>query len=237
MLEHVFWPSEYRQGTLFAAGPPAIDETFAALDHTELDGESWVDLARGWMSGADEVFDALVEQREWHQRIVTMYERTLPEPRLTSWWRESSGDGEPLPVLDQARRVLSDRFGCAFDSIGYNWYRTGEDSVAWHGDRFAQDVRNPTIAIVSVGEPRSFRLRPHPRRGLGGRSRSFDIGHGDLLVMGGACQHDWQHSVPKVHRSIGPRISITFRHDADYRPRRVVDSPASPENAQIRDLR
>jgi hypothetical protein len=29
--------------------------------------------------------------------------------------------------------------------------------------------------------------------------------------MGGACQHHWQHSVPKV-RSAGPRISITFRH-------------------------
>ena len=74
---------------------------------------------------------------------------------------------------------------------------------------------NPTIAIVSVGAPRPFRLRPRS----GGRSHSFDIGHGDLLVMGGACQHDWQHSVPKVSRPVGPRISITFRHDADYRPR------------------
>ena len=132
--------------------------------------------------------------------------------------------------------AVGDRYGCRFDSIGYNWYRTGEDSVAWHGDRFAKQVRNPTIAIVSVGEPRPFRLRPHPKRGLGGRSRSFDIGHGDLLVMGGACQHDWQHSVPKVHRPIGPRISITFRHDADYRPRRVVDSSASRQIAPTRDL-
>ena len=209
------------QGTLFGAGPPAVDDSFAALRRVELDGNSWIDLARGWLSGADDVFDALVENREWHQRVVTMYERTLPEPRLTSWWREASNDGEPLPVLDHARRTLSDRYACRFDAIGYNWYRTGGDSVAWHGDRFAKHVRNPTIAIVSVGEPRPFRLRPHPKRGIGGRSHSFDIGHGDLLVMGGACQHDWQHSVPKVHRPIGPRISITFRHDADYRPPRT----------------
>jgi alkylated DNA repair dioxygenase AlkB len=215
----VFW-----QGTLFAAGAPAIDESFAALERIELDGDCWVDVAPGWLAGADDVFDALIERVEWHQRVVTMYERTLPEPRLTSWWRESSGQREPLAVLDEARRAVGDRYGCRFDSIGYNWYRTGEDSVAWHGDRFAKQVRNPTIAIVSVGEPRPFRLRPHPKRGLGGRSRSFDIGHGDLLVMGGACQHDWQHSVPKVHRPIGPRISITFRHDADYRPRRVAGS-------------
>ena len=37
------------------------------------------------------------------------------------------------------------------------------------------------------------------------------LGHGDLLVMGGACQHDWEHAVPKV-RHAGPRISITYRH-------------------------
>ena len=43
-------------------------------------------------------------------------------------------------------------------------------------------------------------------------SLSYDVGHGDLLVMGGACQHQWQHCVPKV-RHAGPRISITFRHN------------------------
>ena len=30
--------------------------------------------------------------------------------------------------------------------------------------------------------------------------------------MGGACQHDWEHTVPKVRVTAGPRISITFRH-------------------------
>jgi alkylated DNA repair dioxygenase AlkB len=52
-------------------------------------------------------------------------------------------------------------------------------------------------------------LRP---RG-GGRALSFDLGRGDLFVMGGACQHDWEHAVPKV-RHAEPRISITFRHGA-----------------------
>ncbi len=207
----MFW-----QGTLFGTeNAPHVDGTFAALERIALDSTSWLDIAPGWLTGADHVFDALAAGMEWHQRIVTMYERTLPEPRLTSWWREGSDEPGPLPIVDGARQVLGARYECRFDSIGYNWYRTGEDSVAWHSDRFARTVVNPTIAIVSVGEPRPFRLRPRS----GGRSRSFDIGHGDLLVMGGACQHDWQHSVPKVSRPVGPRISITFRHDADYRPR------------------
>lgn len=222
----MFW-----QGTLFTADGPAVDESFSTLERIELDDTSWIDLARGWLTGADDVFDAVAETRQWRQRIVTMFERTLPEPRLTSWWREGEDGDAPLPVLDVARRVLSDHYGTRFDSIGYNWYRTGEDSVAWHGDRFAKYVRNPTIAILSVGEPRPFRVRPHPKRHIRGRSLSFDVGHGDLLVMGGACQHDWQHSVPKFRRPIGPRISITFRHDADYRPK-----AHEPEVSPTRDL-
>ena len=62
------------------------------------------------------------------------------------------------------------------------------------------------VAIVALGEARPFLVRPSG----GGRSRRFQPGSGDLLVMGGACQRDWEHTVPKV-RSAGARISVTFR--------------------------
>ncbi len=68
-------------------------------------------------------------------------------------------------------------------------------------------VTNPVIAIVSLGVPRPLRLRP---RG-GGASLSWNLGNGDLFVMGGACQHDWEHTVPKVRVTTGPRLSVTFR--------------------------
>ena len=217
----MFWPAAHWQGSLFGDIAPEVDATFAAVERIVLDEQSWVDVARGWLVGSNTVFDVLATGIEWRQRVVTMYERRLPEPRLTSWWSERSGAGtDPLPVLDEARHALSDHYGCAFDSIGYNWYRHGGDSVAWHGDRFAKTVANPTVAIVSVGAARPFRVRPKPGRATPRRhSLSFDVGHGDLLVMGGACQHEWQHSVPKVARPVGPRISITFRHDEEYRPR------------------
>ena len=44
----------------------------------------------------------------------------------------------------------------------------------------------------------------------GGPSIGYDLGRGDLLVMGGTCQRTWDHAVPKVARA-GPRISLTFR--------------------------
>ena len=195
------------QVSLFgAAEEPAVDDTFAGLRRIDLDGTSWLDHVPGWLSGEQGVFDHLVDALDWRQRTVTMWERRLPEPRLTAWWTPDQG-AQALPVLATARQVLSPRYAEAFDSIGFNCYRNGEDSVAWHGDRHRLYIDDPVVAIVSVGAARPLRLRP---RG-GGAAHSFDLGRGDLFVMGGACQHDWEHSVPKV-RHAEPRISITFRH-------------------------
>jgi alkylated DNA repair dioxygenase AlkB len=195
------------QGSLFGDAQVAVDRSFGALARRDLGERCWIDLAPGWLAGADDVFTQLTDMIDWQQRTVTMYQRLLPEPRLTSWWSESTGAAEPLPVLAEARRALSERYGVRFDTIGLNWYRDGNDSVAWHGDLRGPRLPEFNVAIVSVGGRRPFRLRPR----TGGRSLSYDVGHGDLLVMGGACQHHWQHSVPKV-RNAGPRISITFRH-------------------------
>jgi alkylated DNA repair dioxygenase AlkB len=197
------------QPSLFGAtDEPAVDLRFGGLVRIDLDGTSWIDHLQGWLAGEQAVFDRLVEVLAWRQRTVTMWERRLPEPRLTAWWTPDEGP-EPMPILAELREVLSARYAEAFDSIGFNCYRHGEDSVAWHGDRHRHTIDDPVVAIVSVGGRRPFRVRP---RG-GGPARSFDLGRGDLLVMGGACQHDWEHCVPKV-RHAEPRISITFRHGA-----------------------
>jgi alkylated DNA repair dioxygenase AlkB len=63
------------------------------------------------------------------------------------------------------------------------------------------------VAIVSLGAPRALLLRP---RG-GGTALRRNLGHGDLLVMGGNCQRTWEHAVPKAAAAAGPRISVQFR--------------------------
>lgn len=198
----------FLQGSLLGAADPDVDATFAGLARIHLDARTWLDHAPGWLRGDQVVFDELANVLHWRQRSVTMYERRLPEPRLTAWWVQSDGP-EPLAVLASARALLAAHYGEAFDSIGFNYYRDGSDSVAWHGDRHRHTVANPVVAIVSAGAPRPFRLRP---RG-GGPSHVFRLGNGDLFVMGGACQHDWEHTVPKVPVA-APRLSITFRHGA-----------------------
>jgi alkylated DNA repair dioxygenase AlkB len=192
------------QASLFSSDePPRPDATFATLVRHPLDGRSWVDHAPGWLAGADALFDELVAGAPWKQRERWMYERKLPEPRLTAAY-----DGLDLPPsLEAVRATLSERYGVAFDSVFLNLYRDGRDSVAWHGDRIARTVEDPLVATISLGHPRRFLLRPKG----GGPSVRFDPGPGDLLVMGGACQTAWDHTVPKA-ASAGPRISVTVRH-------------------------
>jgi len=213
-------PMTWQPSLLDTAAPPGVDESFTSLVRVHLDERSWVDHAPGWFAGADRLFDELVAGVAWAQGSRWMYERVVDEPRLTAAW--ATGSGEPLgpAALARMREVLGGRYHEAFDSVGLNLYRDGRDSVAWHGDRVARDLDEPLVALVSLGAPRPFLLRPTPVPGAGrptgaaGRTRRFLLGHGDLLVTGGRCQRDWQHSVPKV-RAAGPRISVAFRRYSD----------------------
>ena len=169
------------QQCLFAFEEPSIDGDFSTVTRTWLDDHSWIDYAPRWLHGADRVFAELIALLPWSQREVTMYDRRLPEPRLTAWWNTASPDAEVLPVLAEARATFTRHYSRPFDSIGFNLYRDGHDSVAWHGDRERFELEDPTVVIVSTGQPRPFHVRP---RG-GGASWSWQLGHGDLFVMGG----------------------------------------------------
>ena len=194
------------QTSLFDPRAASIDPAYSTLERIRLDDAAWVDYAPGWVAGSDALFDELVRTRDWKQRRRLIYDRRVLEPRLTAPW--STQSGEPLPALVEAmRRSLSARYGVAFDSVGFNWYRDGRDSVAWHRDRIRKEVIDPIVALVSLGDRRKLLLRP---RG-GGESRAFLLGRGDLLVTGGSAQRTWEHAVPKVARA-GPRISLAFRH-------------------------
>lgn len=200
------------QPSLFDSDEPSFDRAFARLARTWLDETSWLDHAPGWVRGSDRLFDDVVRARNWGERTRWMYTRKVREPRLTSPWSLDSGAALEPAIADEMRRVLSARYGILFDSAGFNLYRDGQDSVAWHSDRIRRDVADPIIAIVSLGEPRKFLLRPKG----GGRSRAYLLGRGDLLVTGGSSQRTWEHTVPKVAHA-GPRISIAFRHGLDPR--------------------
>ncbi len=195
------------QPSLFDMTPLDLDRTFARLERIHLDETAWIDVAPGWVTGSDALFRTLVETLPWAQRTRHLYEQDRIEPRLTAGWHADHGRPLDPPILEEMRAALSDRYRVRLDSAGFNFYRDGRDSVAWHRDAIGKLIEAPVVALVSLGEPRKLMLRP---RG-GGTSRPFPLGHGDLLVTGGNAQRTWEHAVPKVARA-GPRISIAFRH-------------------------
>lgn len=192
------------QGTLLGSAEPSIDASFAGAGRRLLADGAWVEHAPGWLAGAEELFVTVAGIVAWRSPMVTMWDKRLQTPRLNG----SLPPERRPPIVTVMRDALSARYGIEFRSIGANWYRDGHDSVAWHGDRVARELPEATIAIVSLGGPRRFLLRPKG----GGSSVRFDLASGDLLAMGGSCQRTWQHCVPKVARA-AQRISLTFRHE------------------------
>jgi alkylated DNA repair dioxygenase AlkB len=214
-------PLSFQPSLFDAAEPPSFDASYGRLQRIWLDGEAWLDLAPGWVRGSDRLFEEVVRIRSWGERTRWMYTRRVREPRLTAPWSLESGTPLEPAVVDGMRLALSERYGVLFDSAGFNFYRDGQDSVAWHSDKIRREVVDPIIGLVSLGEPRKFLLRPKG----GGKSRAFLLGRGDLLVTGGTSQRTWEHAVPKVAHA-GPRISIAFRHGLD--PRAYAGKVARP---------
>ncbi|GAA2071882.1 alpha-ketoglutarate-dependent dioxygenase AlkB [Actinomadura alba] len=182
----------------------------SSVRRTELDRGAWIDVRPGWISGADTLFDRLIDAVPWRAERRRMYERVVDVPRLLAFYAE--GEALPDPALDEAKRALdvhyAEELGESFRTAGLCLYRDGRDSVAWHGDTIGRGRSEDTmVAIVSIGTPRTLLLRP---RG-GGPTLRHDLGHGDLIVMGGSCQRTWEHAIPKSARVTGLRISIQFR--------------------------
>jgi alkylated DNA repair dioxygenase AlkB len=200
------------QGSLLDASDEAgLGPLGATVRRTHLSRGAWVDVRPGWIAGADALFERVVSAVPWRAERRMMYDRVVAVPRLLCFYGE--GQALPDPLLTTARDVLSEHYrpelGEALCTAGLCLYRDGRDSVAWHGDTIGRGSTEDTVvAIVSLGTPRALLLRP--RDGSGPALR-HDVGHGDLLVMGGSCQRTWEHAVPKSTRATGPRISVQFR--------------------------
>ena len=174
-----------------------------------------VDYYPSWIADADRLFKVLQDEIVWEQHAITLYGRTMPTPRLTAWigdsaYRYSGIVNQPAPwpeALAELRDRLRRELTIEFNSCLANLYRDGTDSMGYHSDNEPELGLRPTIASVSLGDRRRFVLR-HRTSGAGW---SWDLGHGDLLVMRDESQSDYAHAVPKTSRAVGPRMNLTFR--------------------------
>jgi alkylated DNA repair dioxygenase AlkB len=196
-----------QQRSLFDGGEPRFDPRLHRLGRIPLDEDAWIDHIPGWLEGHESLLDTLWETTRWQSHRRRMYERIVDVPRLVATLPD---DGPGHPVVTEMADALSAHYFRDLFDVSLAAYRDGRDSVAFHGDRLGIRRADAIVAIVSLGFARRFLLRPAG----GGASRAFNLGRGDLIVMGGACQLTWEHAVPKVARA-ELRISVQFRSAAE----------------------
>jgi alkylated DNA repair dioxygenase AlkB len=186
-----------------------------------LDRTSWVDLGRGWLPRADDLYERVRGTASWREGAMWRYEKYVVPPRLTAWY--APGQPPPYPELAAAHHALRRRYGVSFDGYGISYYRDGADSVAMHRDKELRWLDDTLIAILTLGARRPWTVKPArlpPGRRIlhdaGDATGLLDLapGSGDLIVLGGRAQRDWLHGVPKVDGLTGGRISVQWRWTA-----------------------
>jgi alkylated DNA repair dioxygenase AlkB len=178
-------------------------------------GDGDVVLRRGWLATerADELLASIRRTTCWTQERRKMYDRYVDVPREQAWFGDEEPATRPMsPELAAVRLDLEALTGVRFPYVLLNRYRNGRDSVAWHNDREVAGLAAPVIASLTLGATRAFDLRPK-----GDRSRivSVDLDHGDLIVMRGETQRNYEHRIAKDARIAGERINLTFRQRPD----------------------
>lgn len=158
----------------------------------------------------------------WRDDEIIMFGRPVRQPRRTAWIADAglaytySGltlEAQPWPApLLRLRERLGRLLGMRFNSVLANLYRNGNDHMGWHRDNESQLGRAPVIASLSLGAERDFDLRHRGYRANGLPVQRFNLKSGDLIVMRGATQTNWQHRVPRRARADCARINLSFRH-------------------------
>ena len=158
--------------------------------------------------------ETLIAEVPWTQTSLLISGKSVLTPRLTASFGDPDAGydkREPLPwrqdLLDIKEKV-EQTSGISFNGVLLNYYRDGNDSVAWHSDRDGIPGRNRYVASVSFGQERLFDVR-----NIVDHSTKFSLPltNGSYLLMKGDFQEHWQHRIPKSRKPMGPRVNLTFR--------------------------
>ncbi len=191
----------------------AVDLT-APVERLALDPTSWVDISRKWLLNSDDLFVHLRDTVPWRTSQLFRYDHAVEEKRLGASWQR--GHPIPHPGLAEATRWIQRTYRVEFAGFSMIQYRDGGDGQGFHRDTDMRWLDDTIIAVLTLGATRPWLLRPRANRFADapaqGATHDVSPGSGDLLVMGGRCQADWEHSVPYLRgRTSEPRISLQWR--------------------------
>ena len=161
---------------------------------------------------ADQFFNLLRESTPWQQRTRQLYDKVVLDPRLTAWYGGTNGLDWTNDLLT-IKALVEEEAKTRFNRVLLNYYRDGNDSVAWHSDTLPADGKHHAIASVTFGDTRLFKIRHKTRKDI--EQLHILLRHGSFLLMGETMQDEYEHHVPKTTKAVGPRINLTFRISTD----------------------
>ncbi len=163
-------------------------------------------------------YQILMSEILWKQEPIKIFGKLIMQPRLTAWYgdptktyRYSGIEMTPQPwtsTLEIIKSKIEKVSAVNFTSVLLNQYRNQTDSMGWHRDNEKELGKNPTIGSVSFGAPRTFRFRHYHDHKI---KTEIELENGSFLLMRGASQNLWEHSVPKRSKVLDTRINLTFR--------------------------
>nr|WP_086938937.1 alpha-ketoglutarate-dependent dioxygenase AlkB [Thaumasiovibrio occultus] len=176
---------------------------------------------KGWLDedSATSLMTGLCQGMPWRQEAITMFGRSVMQPRLQCWMGDKSYTYSGLALkplkwhylLVPIRNRLMQEFGVDFNAVLLNYYRDGHDYMGYHRDNEKSLGEQPVIASLSLGVERRFLFRHRQSKEV----VEYRLAPGSLLVMRGDSQTEWEHALPKMRRVTEPRINLTFRHIVD----------------------
>ena len=179
----------------------------------------WATYHDGWISPeeAGAYFDRLLKTISWENDVVNIFGKRIVTQRKVAWYGDrpfeysySKTKRTALPWTEDLKKLLrmvSEETGVKYNSCLLNLYHNGEEGMGWHSDDEKELLRDGTIASVSFGVERPFFFKHKKTK----EKIEVLLENGSLLVMGGAIQRHWLHSLPKRKNIHRPRINLTFR--------------------------
>ncbi|MDO5289929.1 MAG: alpha-ketoglutarate-dependent dioxygenase AlkB [Pseudomonadota bacterium] len=178
----------------------------------------------GLLFGADEadaLLAALLAQVPWRHDEAVICGQHITTARQVAWVGDAGLDytysgitrsalpwnATLLAIKQRVEAALAAVSPTQFNSCLLNLYADGSQGMAWHSDDEKELGPNAVIASVSFGATRKFAFK-HKRTGA---KRELMLAHGQLIVMRGATQTHWLHSIMKTARVHQPRVNLTFR--------------------------
>ena len=165
---------------------------------------------------SEQYFQQLKSELNWQQEHITLFGKSVLQPRLQTWLGDAVYTYSGLTMHPQpwTSAILDLKTQCEqqaqtrFNSVLGNLYRDGEDYMGWHQDNERELGHQPVIASLSFGATRQFVFKHKTTK----EKIAFQLTPGSLLIMAGETQQYWQRALPKTKRVNEPRINLTFRY-------------------------